>query len=179
MNKYLEPISIAFTEKFLNGTTKELLGYQFVNDYRQALDLFYEQNIPEGYVVWHDFWEEYTSYIYENPKFQQAQQHIVDKINLLFTNSEKRAIQSRLSYLKQKKQGIKFNEKFIKFKEEISDDLFEILRLISIQRFLYENPDPILEDIFLIIHNGCFPCGIKNDKKTIIVFNPLHLKNAI
>lgn len=178
MNKYLEPISIAFTDEFLNGTSQELLGYEFVNNYQEALDLFFEQNLPKEYLVWHDFWDNYTSYIYKNPKFQEAQKQITDEIKLVFPNSEKQAIHKRLVFLKLKKQGITFNENFIKFKEEVEDDLFEILRIISIQRFLYEKADPILEEIFYIIQKGCFPCGIKTDKKSIVVFNPLNLKNT-
>lgn len=176
MNKYLEPLILADSDDFLSGTNEVLAEkYEEVTTSDMALHLFYDQNLISDYCVWFDYWQLHTKYIYDNPNFQLADMQISKEMSLINPDREKIAMKARLNYLKLKKQGLATNLEYFNFKDEISSDLYEILKIIGIQRFLYDQPDEFLEKIFFVMKLGCFPCGIKTNG-TIVIYNPINIK---
>lgn len=175
MNDFLEPVLFVESEKYLSGANKNLPNYEYINDVTLALKLFFEQNIPSGFAVWNDFWIKHTSYILNNPQYKDAFNEISKNLNKTTPNSQKKAIKERLIYLKMNKRGL-VNSEYYNFKEKIKDDVYDILQTISIQRFIFEHKDSKLEEIFNLLKEGYFVCGVKNDSR-LVLFNPNNLKS--
>ena len=58
------------------------------------------------------------------------------------------------------------------------DDAHHSLTLISVGRFLFGKENlPTLERIFELYRLGGWPCGVKADRRTIVVFDPSVLGN--
>ena len=50
--------------------------------------------------------------------------------------------------------------------------------MTSAQRYLLgEEKVSILKSIFDIFKTGCLPCDVKKEKKEIVIFNPIKLKD--
>ncbi|WP_041411816.1 hypothetical protein [Serratia sp. FGI94] len=121
---------------------------------------------------------EEISEILLNKKYQESQESIKNHTPKAKESELKEHIRKRKEFLLRKKAGLPVNNKYDDFKKEFSDEAIYILNMISTQRYLLgEKKGSILESIFDIFKTGCLPCGVKKEKKEIVIFNPIKLKD--
>ncbi|EKY3233997.1 hypothetical protein SMY33_002186 [Cronobacter malonaticus] len=173
---YMEPMLFSRKPEFLAGSNGDVLNLEKINDEKLALHLLFEQQLPEQYLVWSDFFAEITSELFLNPLYKQSQEAIKKQMMISKGDALKENIRKRKEYLLKKKMGLAENKKYEDFISEVSDEAIYMLSMVSTQRYINGIvPGSPLEEIYEIFKAGAMPCGVKKNKD-IVVFNPAVLK---
>ncbi|AWK40324.1 hypothetical protein GPY51_23230 [Photorhabdus laumondii subsp. laumondii] len=176
---HMEPVEFFKSSYFLSGSIGEFNEYEIIDNKDMALKLLFDQDIPCNYMVWSDFFSDLVSEFYLHEDYKKAEKDILDRIKISTQDQVKENIRKRKLYLTRKKQGLVDNIEYDNFLNEVNDECNYMLNMISIYRYLFSfNQDSKLEEIFSIFKKGVMPCGIKKDKKTLVIFNPILLKNS-
>ncbi|EGT4383731.1 hypothetical protein SMZ82_004276 [Cronobacter malonaticus] len=173
---YMEPMLFSRKPEFLAGSNGDVLNLEKINDEKLALHLLFEQQLPEQYLVWSDFFAEITSELFLNPLYKQSQEAIKKQMMISKGDALKENIRKRKEYLLKKKMGLAENKKYEDFISEVSDEAIYMLSMVSTRRYINGIvPGSPLEEIYEIFKAGAMPCGVKKNKD-IVVFNPAVLK---
>ncbi|SHO59241.1 hypothetical protein [Vibrio quintilis] len=172
----LEPALFIDCDKYMSGAKKIITNIEVIDDQHLALQLLFEQEVPNGYGIWSDFFSDLVSSIILDKNYKFFQEEITNEVRLIKGNNSKNSIRERMKYLKLKKQGLIKDESYREFLDEISDECSYMLSMISLNRYINDFvEDSIFEKIFEIFKSGMIPCGINKDNK-IVVFNPSLMK---
>ncbi|EOC0057124.1 hypothetical protein ACI0ZS_003903 [Cronobacter turicensis] len=173
---YMEPMLFSRKPEFLAGSNGDVLNLENIDDEKLALHLLFDQQLPEQYLVWSDFFAEITSELFLNPLYKESQEAIKKQMMISKGDALKENIRKRKAYLLKKKMGLAENKKYEDFISEVSDEAIYILSMISTQRYIngIVSGSP-LEEIYEIFKAGGMPCGVKKNND-IVVFNPAVLK---
>ncbi|EPU0991581.1 hypothetical protein ACVULY_002298 [Cronobacter turicensis] len=172
----MEPVLFSRKPDFLAGSNRDILNLENINDEKLAVHLLFDQQLPEQYLVWSDFFAEITSELFLNPLYKESQEAINKKMMISKEDALKENIRKRKAYLLKKKMGLAENKKHEDFMNEVSDEAIYMLSMISTQRYINGiMSDSPLEEIYAIFKAGGMPCGVKRNKG-IVVFNPVILK---
>ncbi|ELQ6223024.1 hypothetical protein R2320_004356 [Cronobacter turicensis] len=173
---YMEPMFFSRKPEFLAGSNGDILNLENINDEKLAVHLLFDQQLPEQYLVWSDFFAEITSELYLNPLYKESQEAIKKQMMIPKGDALKENIRKRKAYLLKKKMGLAGNRKYEDFISEVSDEAIYMLSMISTQRYINGIvPGSPLEEIYEIFKAGGMPCGVKKNTN-IVVFNPAVLK---
>ena len=173
---YMEPVLFSRKPDFLAGSNGDILNLENINDEKLAVHLLFDQQLPEQYLVWSDFFAEITSELFLNPLYKESQEAINKKMMISKEDALKENIRKRKAYLLKKKMGLAENKKHEDFMNEVSDEAIYMLSMISTQRYINGiMSDSPLEEIYEIFKAGGMPCGVKRNKG-VVVFNPVILK---
>ncbi|ELY2785621.1 hypothetical protein ACN5OH_004259 [Cronobacter turicensis] len=173
---YMEPMLFSRKPDFLAGSNGDILNLENINDEELAVHLLFDQQLPEQYLVWSDFFAEITSELFLNPLYKESQEAINKQMMISKEDALKENIRKRKVYLLKKKMGLAENKKYEDFMNEVSDEAIYMLSMISTQRYINGlMSDSPLEEIYEIFKAGSMPCGVKRNKD-IVVFNPVILK---
>ncbi|EKM0669012.1 hypothetical protein RBA25_004149 [Cronobacter turicensis] len=173
---YMEPMLFSRKPEFLAGSNGDVLNLENIDDEKLALHLLFDQQLPEQYLVWSDFFAEITSELFLNPLYKESQEAIKKQMMISKGDALKENIRKRKAYLLKKKMGLAENKKYEDFISEVSDEAIYMLSMISTQRYIngIVSGSP-LEEIYEIFKAGGMPCGVKKNND-IVVFNPAVLK---
>ncbi|MEK9495109.1 hypothetical protein V2H77_01255 [Photorhabdus sp. P32] len=58
INFYMEPVKFYKSSDFLSSSIEEFNEYEIIHNKDMALKLIFDQNIPNNYMVWSDFFSE-------------------------------------------------------------------------------------------------------------------------
>ena len=171
-NNYLEPINFIYSDDFFKGFEHLTLeNVKVIKSLSDAMELAFEQLLPKNSIVWSDFIDEIRLQLRNNSQFKEAQQIVDDYALLQQSENKKEYVEYRKKILK--KENTKYDD-FVY--SEAKEHASHVLITLAIQRYLNETPcNSILEDLFTIIKQGGWPCGISRNN-TIYVFNPKNLK---
>lgn len=173
---YMEPMLFSRKPEFLAGSDGDVLNLENINDEKLALYLLFEQQLPEQYLVWSNFFAEITSELFLIPLYKELQEAIKKQMMISKEDALKENIRKRKAYLLKKKMGLTENKKYEDFISEVSDEAIYMLSMVSTQRYINGIvPGSSLEEIYEIFKAGAMPCGVK-ENKDIVVFNPAVLK---
>ncbi|ALB53214.1 hypothetical protein AB8W28_15125 [Cronobacter universalis] len=173
---YMEPMLLSRKPELLAGSNGNVLNLENINDKKLALHLIFDQQLPEQYLVWTDFFAEVTSELFLNPLYKESQEAIKKQMMISKGDALKENIRKRKAYLLKKKMGLAENKKYEDFISEVSDEVIYMLSMVSTQRYINGIvPGSPLEEIYEIFKAGAMPCGVKKNKD-IVVFNPAVLK---
>ncbi|KZE24643.1 hypothetical protein [Cronobacter sakazakii] len=173
---YMEPMLFSRKPEFLAGSNGDVLNLEKINDEKLALHLLFDQQLPEQYLVWSDFFAEITSELFLNPLYKGSQEAIKKQMMISKGDALKENIRKRKAYLLKKKMVLAENKKYEDFISEVSDEAIYMLSIVSTQRYINGIvPGSPLEEIYEIFKTGSMPCGVKKNKD-ILVFNPAVLK---
>ncbi|EOI3446284.1 hypothetical protein ACMSWW_004374 [Cronobacter turicensis] len=173
---YMEPRQFSRKPEFLAGSNGNVLNLENIDDEKLALHLLFDQQLPEQYLVWSDFFVEITSGLFLNPLYKESQEAIKKQMIISKEDALKENIIKRKAYLLKKKMGLEENKKYEDVISEVSDEAIYMLSMISTQRYINGIvPGSPLEEIYEIFKAGSMPCGVKKNKD-IVIFNPVILK---
>ncbi|EKY3120268.1 hypothetical protein SMY46_001694 [Cronobacter turicensis] len=172
----MEPMLFSRKPEFLAGSNGDVLNLENIDDEKLALHLLFDQQLPEQYLVWSDFFAEITSELFLNPLYKESQEAIKNQMMISKGDALKENIRKRKAYLLKKKMGLAENKNYEDFISEVSDEAIYMLSMISTQRYIngIVSGSP-LEEIYEIFKAGGMPCGVKKNND-IVVFNPAVLK---
>ncbi|ELQ6152193.1 hypothetical protein ACT7BI_004281 [Cronobacter turicensis] len=172
----MEPMLFSRKPEFLAGSNGDVLNLENIDEEKLALHLLFDQQLPEQYLVWSDFFAEITSELFLNPLYKESQEAIKKQMMISKGDALKENIRKRKAYLLKKKMGLAENKKYEDFISEVSDEAIYMLSMISTQRYIngIVSGSP-LEEIYEIFKAGGMPCGVKKNND-IVVFNPAVLK---
>ncbi|WP_380184778.1 hypothetical protein [Kalamiella sp. sgz302252] len=177
VNFFMEPALFADNAVFLSGNKSDIIGYPSIANKDEALSLLFDQDVPEGYFIWSDFFSSKISDLLLHEDYRESQDEI--RKNLLVNNNErvKDSIRKRKAFLVKKKNGLVENENYEGFIKDVSDESIYMLNMVATQRYIYgEIKESFLEQVFSIYKHGVMPCGILKEKEKIVVFNPISLR---
>lgn len=144
--------------------------YVVVYDQDMALKLFYSQSVPSGFVVFQDRIEDEVSKFSLNESYDEAENYIND------VTQYRTKIFSYLMVKHRKKKVKKINNKSEDFYFEVIDDLYYIMKMLSIQRYIIGfDENSLLERFHDVICKGYFPCGLTQENK-LCVFDFKNIK---
>ncbi|MFM2479662.1 hypothetical protein [Celerinatantimonas sp. MCCC 1A17872] len=173
----LEPIVFSETQGFLCGSDKVVNDYQITTDRNFALQLFFEQNLPEQYAVWSDFITDISQHIFDSSKYRESKDFIKNQMRSNSSGINKDAIKKRRLYLNFKKNKEKQYVELIDFLNEIGSECVYNLELVSSQRYIFDyDNNSIIEEVFEIFKQGMMPCGYNKKINKIVVYNPIELR---
>jgi hypothetical protein len=173
---YMEPMLFSRKPEFLAGSNGDVLNLENIDEEKLALHLLFDQQLPEQYLVWSNFFAEITSELFLNPLYKESQEAIKKQMMISKGDALKENIRKRKAYLLKKKMGLAENKKYEDFISEVSDEAIYMLSMISTHRYINGIvPGSPLEEIYEIFKAGGMPCGVKKNND-IVVFNPAVLK---
>ncbi|WGY45136.1 hypothetical protein [Vibrio sp. ABG19] len=141
-----------------------------IYDQDMALKLFYSQSVPSGFVVFQDRIEDEVSKFSLNESYDEAENYIND------VTQYRTKIFSDLMVKYRKKKVKKINNKSEDFYFEVIDDLYYIMKMLSIQRYIIGfDENSLLERFYDVICTGYFPCGLTQENK-LCVFDFKNIK---
>lgn len=174
---YMEPILFINDEKFLAGTREPLSQFDLIIDPEEAKKMLFEQELPDPYVHWGNFFSDLISDIVLDKNYKPAQKDVLEAANLLKKDTVKENIRKRKAYLLRKKNGLAGNEIYDNFLNDVSDEAIYMLNMVATQRYIYgEQEGSMLEEIYKILRHGCLPCNLNKDKNIFVIFNPVDIK---
>ncbi|MDE1479249.1 hypothetical protein KKI90_15005 [Xenorhabdus bovienii] len=175
---YIEPMRLIASPEFLSGIIGNAEGCLLIDNKDDALNLLFSQHIPDSFAIWQDFFAGIISTFCLHPDYRQAEKDIQAGMVEKNADMDKDNIRKRKLQLMRRKQGLSAQTEYEFFLEEVSDECWYMLNMISIHRYLHPSkPNEQLEQMFSIFRQGLMPCGVTKEQK-IVVFNPMKLKNA-
>lgn len=69
---YMEPMLFSRKPEFLAGSNGDVLNLENINDEKLAVHLLFDQQLPEQYLVWSDFFAEINSELFLNPLYKES-----------------------------------------------------------------------------------------------------------
>ncbi|WP_026871490.1 hypothetical protein [Inquilinus limosus] len=166
---YLEPIRFLYDPGLFSGIgTRMPPNAEVVTSLETANSLAFSQHVPDDFVIWTDFCDDIARRLRADPAFDQAQAIVgTEALNLQKAHLP-RFKEFRWKLVRKTASDL---DKF-RF-SDASDDAHHMLSLISVGRLIFglENLD-ILERIYEIYRRGGWPCGIRKDGRTMMVFDP-------
>ncbi|EOC1336418.1 hypothetical protein ACI09U_004228 [Cronobacter turicensis] len=158
----MEPMQFSRKPEFLAGSNGNVLNLENIDDEKLALHLLFEQQLPEQYLVWSDFFAEITSGLFLNTLYKESQEAIKKQMIISKGDDLKENIRKRKAYLLKKTMGLAGNKKYEDFINEVSDEAIYMLSMVSTQRYINGIvPGSPLEEIYAIFKAGGMPCGVK------------------
>ncbi|EOC1315347.1 hypothetical protein ACI09C_004463 [Cronobacter turicensis] len=68
----MEPMLFSRKPEFLAGSNGDVLNLENINDEKLAVHLLFDQQLPEQYLVWSDFFAEINSELFLNPLYKES-----------------------------------------------------------------------------------------------------------
>lgn len=103
---FMEPIFFINDAIFLAGTNEKINQYNLSQSKEEALNLLFEQNLPNEYIVWGDFFAEQVKKLMASDIYNEAQEAI--KSNTVDAKGDrlKDNIRKRKAFLLRKKMAL-------------------------------------------------------------------------
>lgn len=168
----LEPIRFALSEKLMIGgdATRLDSSVELIEDYKLAVRLSSEQNLPNKYHVWQDAIDNAVGEFRLNKSYPDAEDFISE------VDEQFSIHQSALSLNYRRLKLKKINSSYDDFYMKVIGGIYYQLRAVTLQRYiLREREESFLEKNFRVYLSGFYPCGLKKDG-CMVAFNPVLLK---
>ncbi len=168
----LEPVRFALSKNLIAGGDATTLdsSVELIEDYKLALRLSSEQNLPNKYHVWQDAIDNAVGEFRLNKSYPNAEDFISE------VDEQFSIHQSALSLNYRKLKLKKINSSYDDFYMKVIGDFYYQLRAVTLQRYILGGrKESFLEKIFRVYSSGFYPCGLKKDGG-VIAFNPILLK---
>ncbi|OCA55327.1 hypothetical protein [Photorhabdus namnaonensis] len=96
----MEPIGFFKSSDFLSGSIEEFNEHEMIDNKDRALKLLFDQNIPDNYMVWSDFFSDLVSKLYLYAEYKKAIKDILNRIRISTKDQVKKILEKKMTFYK-------------------------------------------------------------------------------